>query len=125
MSTLSSVIDIVTGIAGCALIFSGLRGIINPAGMARTFGVVKVTRDMTVFYPGLAGRNLGMGIAVWWLKILGERRSLGVLVCCLLCNGFSDTYLLLTHHADVDNVPLHVFNTCVGAVVGPLLLSGY
>jgi hypothetical protein len=117
-------LDIITGVIGTALMGSGLYGIVQPLSMARAFGLVQPTPEAVIFYPGLAGRNLAMGIAVWWLKYLNQRRALGVLIICLLCNGASDTYLLLKHWGEVDTVGLHLFNMCVVAVVGPTLLWG-
>lgn len=117
-------LDIITSVIGTALTGSGLYGIFWPLSMARIFGVVNPTPEMVVFYPGLAGRNLAMGVAVWWLKYLDQRKALGVLIICLLFNGSSDTYILLKHWGEVDTVGLHLFNMCVAAVVGPTLLMG-
>ena len=117
-------LSIVTAIIGCALVGSGLYGILRPAAMARAFGVVDVTPNMAVFYPGVGGRNLSAGLAVWAFKLAGERRALGLLLLCWMCTGLADTYLLLIHWAEVDTFWLHVFNTCVLAVVAPSLIWG-
>lgn len=118
---LRSGIDYVTAFIGTALLGSGLYGLVSPANMARIFGVVNVTRDMTVFYPGVGGRNFAAGLAVWWMTLAGQRKALGMFLTCWMCVGFADTYLLLVHYDEVDTVWLHVFNTCVLAVLGPTL----
>lgn len=119
---MSPALNIATAIIGCLLIGSGLYGVLAPAKMARQFGVVNVTREMAVFYPGIGGRNIGAGLAVWWMKIAGHHQALGIFLICWMCTGLADTYLLLIHYESVDTVWLHVFNTGVLAVVGPSLL---
>lgn len=119
-----SVCDSITAVAGTALIGSGLYGLISPAGMARRFGVVNVTKDMTVFYPGIGGRNLGAGLFVWWAKYNNQPKALGAFLLCIICNGLADTYLLLKHDGEVDTVWLHVFNIGVAAATGISLLRG-
>lgn len=113
----------ITGIIGTALIGSGLHGVFNPAHMARVFGVVDVTRDMTVFYPGVGGRNFAAGLAVWTLLLNRQYRSIGMLLLCWMWVGIVDTYLLLIHYEEVDTVWLHVFNTFLIATVGLQLLK--
>lgn len=118
-----SICNIITSIGGCALIGSGLYGVISPANMARQFGVIDVSRDMTVFYPGIGGRNLTAGLFVWWMKLTDQPKPLGAFLVCLMCTGTADTYLLLKHWEAVDQVWIHVFNTCVAGVVGSSLLQ--
>lgn len=103
---------------------SGLYGLISPAGMARQFGVVNVSKDMTVFYPGIGGRNLGAGIFVWWMKLTNQRKPLGAFLLCIIFNGLADTYPLLKHDGEVDTVWLHVFNIAVAGLTGSSLLLG-
>lgn len=117
-------LKVIAGIIGIALIGSGLHGVFNPSHMARVFGVIDVSRDMTVFYPGIGGRNLSAGLAVWTMLLYGQYRAMGMFLLCWMCTGLADTYLLLIHYGEVDTVWLHVFNTCVLAVVAPKLLKG-
>jgi hypothetical protein len=123
-----SPLDFVLLIVGTALAGSGLYGVVSPAEMAREFGVINVTREMAVFYPGIGGRNLSLGLAVWWLTLVGGMRqrqyrwAMGVFLTCWICTGLADTYLLLIHYEEVDKVWLHIFNTCVLAVLSPILL---
>ena len=117
-----SICTIITAILGCALIGSGLYGIISPTTMARQFGVVDITKDMTVFYPGIGGRNLTAGLFVWTMKLTNQPKPLGAFLICLICTGITDTYLLSNHWAPVDPVWGHVFITCVAGVVGHSLL---
>ncbi|KAL2204421.1 hypothetical protein CC79DRAFT_1372427 [Sarocladium strictum] len=122
--TLGIPLDIVTAVIGTALCGSGLYGVLQPLSMARAFGLVDPTPESVIFYPGLAGRNLATGVAIWWLKYLDQRRALGVLIICLLFNGSSDTYLLLKHWGEIDSVALHLFNMCVAGSTGAVLLWG-
>lgn len=125
MPFIKTAVDIFTSLAGVGLIGSGLRGVFAPAAMARTFGLVNVTPESVIFYPGLAGRNVAMGVALWWYKIQGMRRAMGVLTLCAALNGVSDVFVLLTHDGEVDNVPIHVFNLSALIAMGTLLLNGY
>jgi hypothetical protein len=89
---------------------------------ARTlFGVPNATQDTVTFYPGLAGRNVAAGLALLTLLMMGQTRAAGVVVTCLLCNGASDCYVLAMREGS-EKMGIHVFNMCVGAVVGPGLL---
>lgn len=118
-----SICNIITAIAGTALIGSGLYGVVSPANMARQFGVIDVTKDMTVFYPGVGGRNFTAGLFVWWMKLTNQPKPLGAFLVCLMCTGIADTYLLLKHTEPVDTIGLHVFNIVVAGVVGSSLLN--
>ena len=90
--------------------------------MARTFGIVEVTEEMSVLVPGLGGRTLSAGLAVWCLKLAGQHRALGLFLLCWVCAGVADTYVLLSHYEAVDQVWVHVFNTCTLAMTGIALL---
>ncbi|PVH99934.1 hypothetical protein DM02DRAFT_728880 [Periconia macrospinosa] len=103
-------LDIATAAIGIALIGSGLYGVFYPANMARVFGVIDVSRDMAVFYPGIGGRNFSAGLAVWAFKYTGQLKALGIFLLCWIWVGVADTYLLLIHYDEVDTVWLHVFN---------------
>lgn len=116
-------LDTITAFIGTMLIGSGLYGVLYPSDMARVFGVVHVNRDMAVFYPGVGGRNLSAGLAVWWMTLAGQRKAMGMFLLCWICTGLADTYLLLIHYAEVDTVWLHVFNTLVLAIVSRMLLK--
>lgn len=118
-----STCNVITAIAGCALIGSGLYGIISPTNMARQFGVIDVSKEMTVFYPGIGGRNLTAGLFVWWMKLTNQPKPLGAFLTCLMCTGIADTYLLLKHWEPVDTSWFHIFNTVVAGVVGTSLLQ--
>ncbi|CAH0039009.1 unnamed protein product [Clonostachys rhizophaga] len=117
-------LDIITGAIGTLLVGSGLYGVVSPAKMGRAFGVIDVTRDMAVFYPGIGGRNISAGLAVWAMTFTGQRRALGTFLICWMCTGIADTYVLLTHWKPVDTVWLHVFNTFALGLVGTTLLEG-
>ncbi|CAI6235945.1 unnamed protein product [Periconia digitata] len=120
----SKTLDIITAIFGIALLGSGAYGVLYPAEMARIFGVIDVTRDMTVFYPGIGGRNFSAGLAVWALKLTRQRKALGIFLTCWICTGLADTYLLLIHYEAVDTVWLHCFNICMIGIVAPQLIMG-
>lgn len=115
-------LDITTAVIGLMLLGSGLYGLLNPSNMARGFGIVSVTREMLVFYPGLAGRNLCAGITVWAFKFAGQRRALGIFLMCWSLVAYVDIYLLLQHYEPVDSVGGHVFGICLFTVVGALLV---
>ncbi|GJC77576.1 hypothetical protein ColLi_00414 [Colletotrichum liriopes] len=115
-------VDIVTAIIGSAMIGTGLYGILSPADMARFFGIVDVTPDMAFPFTAIGGRNLSAGLGIWGLKLANQRRALGIVLLSWTCAGFADTYLLLSHWAAVDQVRVHVFNTCVLAFAAAALL---
>lgn len=48
--------------------------------MARNFGVIEMTKDVTVSYPGIGGRNLAAGLAVRSLSLMEQRKALGTLL---------------------------------------------
>ncbi|KAK7403367.1 hypothetical protein QQX98_010888 [Neonectria punicea] len=120
-----NILDLATAAIGTLLAGSGLYGIFAPANMARTYGIVNVNRDMAIFFTGIGGRNLGAGLAVLALTAARQRKALGMFLSCWVVAGIVDTYLLLTHDDVVDQIGVHVFNTCVLALVGPSLLLGY
>lgn len=76
-----------------------------------------------MFYPGLAGRNLGSGLAVLTFSLGNRRFATGVLLLCLMCNGFADTYICLTAPPPVTNLWIHVMNTIILLVVGTGLVG--
>ena len=71
----------------------------------------------------MAGRNLGFGLAVGIFTYWRDERAVGTLVLCLLCNGLSDTYIMLIEKGPVKNTWLHIVNTAVVSVVGSGLLG--
>ena len=117
-------LDVITGVVGILLLGSGIYGILYPTDMARIFGIISVTREMAVFYPGLGGRNVSAGLTVWALKYTRQRRALGIFILCWTFVGYADTYLLLIHPEPVDMVWGHVFNIGWLTVVAILLIRG-
>lgn len=87
------------------------------------FGILQAGENETWFYPGLAGRNLGAGLAVLTFAFRKDRTATGTLLLCLMCNGFADTYICLTSPPPVINTWIHVMNTGILAVVGSGLLG--
>lgn len=124
MMSVRSILNTVIPVIGTALVGSGLYGVFSPEKMGRAFGVIDVTKDMTVFYPGIGGRNLAAGLAVWSLFMTGQRKALGTLLLCWDVVGVVDTYLLLIHDRPVDTIGLHVFNTFLLLLVAPALIRG-
>ena len=89
--------------------------------VAHVFAVLSSTRVSTTFYPAVGGRNLGAGLAVLAFSCLREHRALGVLLLCLMCDGFVDTWIVLREERlrrPVAWIRLHVMNTGVMAVFG-------
>lgn len=114
----------IVAVIGTALIGSGLYGVFSPNNMARVFGIIDVTRDMTVFYPGLGVRNFSAGLAVWSLFLGGQRKAVGTLLLCWDVVGVVDTWILLNHDRPVDTIGVHVFNTILLLSVGTALVRG-
>lgn len=87
------------------------------------FGIPSAGPKETTYYRPMAGRNLGMGIAVGLFTYWRDERALGTMVLCLLCNGLSDTYILLIEKTKTQNTWIHVMNIGIGSVVGSGLLG--
>lgn len=87
------------------------------------FGIPNPGDRGTTYYRPMAGRNLGMGIAVGMFTYWRDERALGTMILCLLCNGFSDTYILLVEKSPTQNTWIHVMNCGIGLVVGSGLLG--
>lgn len=117
-------LDVATSIIGLALLGSGFYGVFYPLEMARIFGIISVSREMVVFYPGIGGRNVSAGLTVWAFKFMRLRRALGVFLLCWTVVGYADTYLMLVHYGEVELVWLHVFNICLLTVVAGFLIGG-
>ena len=116
-----TILSFLSTIVGILLMGSGLLGFFNPGRMARTFGLVNVSPDMTVSFPGIGGRNFAAGLIVCCLGLAGERKALGIFLSCWTTAGVADTIMLLRHYGEVDRVGIHIFNTCVLAIVGSAL----
>ena len=64
-----------------------------------------------------------MGIAVSLFTYWRDERALGTIILCLLCNGFSDTYILLKSKDPVHSTWIHVMNCGIALTVGSGLLG--
>ena len=98
------ILSFLSAIIGMLLIGSGLLGFFNPSRMARTFGIVNVTPEMTVSFPGIGGRNFAAGLIICSLGLAGERRALGIFLSGWTTAGVADTIMLLRHYGEVDQV---------------------
>jgi len=94
---------------------------ISYPSVSHIFGIINAGKEEIVFYPGIGGRNLSVGLAVLALTRLNQRKALGVLLMCWMCTGFADTYICLTE-PNVVNTWIHVMNTGILAVVSSKLL---
>jgi hypothetical protein len=117
-------VNLVALFLGTAILGSGVHGVLSPFEASRTFGIVNVTKDMSPFFAGLAGRNVGGGLAIWSLFLTGHRKALGILLLSWSVVGWSDIYLLLNHDGPVESIGRHVFGTALLLLVGPALIMG-
>ncbi|KAK4687797.1 hypothetical protein P7C73_g2321, partial [Tremellales sp. Uapishka_1] len=115
-------VDAAVTTIGLALVGSGTYGVLYPLKSAHGFGIVNAKLPETLFYPGLAGRNLSVGLAVLALTSMRDRKALGTVLLCWMCTGFADTYICLTE-PDVVNTWIHVMNTGILAVTGSHLVG--
>ncbi|KAK3382211.1 hypothetical protein B0T24DRAFT_3689 [Lasiosphaeria ovina] len=107
---------------GSALIYTGVWGtFVNPLSLAKFFGLPTATRENVVLFPSSTGRNLGAGIFVWILTLLGERRTLGIFLLCWSWAGIADTKILYEHPRGQDKW-MHVRNILILWTLGPLLI---
>lgn len=90
--------------------------------MARFFGFPAATKPELVFVPAMSGRNLGVGIFIWILTILGERWVLGVFLLCWTWAGIADTKILYDHPLG-ESKGMHIRNIFILSVLGPLLIK--
>jgi hypothetical protein len=67
------------------------------------------------------GRNLGAGIFVWIMTLLGERKVLGVFLLCWMWAGFADTKVLF-QHPQGEKHGVHIQNTVFLLILGSLLI---
>jgi hypothetical protein len=92
--------------------------------VAPIFGIPHPTSDEVVFYPGLAGRNFAVGLAVLFIGLNGHRKALGILLMCWSFVGLADTYVLVAH-PEGNNHALHLFNVAWVSMTGlGLVVSG-
>lgn len=89
--------------------------------VAKFFGLPTATAENVVLFPSATGRNLGAGIFVWALTLLGERRALGIFLLCWTWAGIADTKILCEHpHGQSQG--MHIRNILILLVLGPLLI---
>ncbi|KAH8597602.1 hypothetical protein B0O99DRAFT_739604 [Bisporella sp. PMI_857] len=118
----SYALDAATLTIGSALIYSGVLGtFINPLALARFFGFPKATDEMVILFPSATGRNLGAGIFVWLMTLLGERKALGIFLLCWTWAGIADTKLLYENGG--QDQFMHMRNIAILTVLGPLLIK--
>ncbi|KAL4867589.1 hypothetical protein BDV12DRAFT_198010 [Aspergillus spectabilis] len=123
VSYYSYFLDAATAIIGSLLIYSGVLGtFIDPLRLAKFFGLPTATSENVVLFPSATGRNLGAGIFVWILTLLGERKALGIFLLCWTWAGIADTKILFEHpHGQSQG--MHIRNIFILLVLGPLLIQ--
>ncbi|KAL2169146.1 hypothetical protein VTG60DRAFT_6386 [Thermothelomyces hinnuleus] len=121
-STIQYILDGVSVTVATLLIYTGVRCLQNPLSLAKTFGLPTATREEVVFFQSSTGRNIGAGLFIYIMTYLKERRLLGIFFLCWSTAGMADTKLLLEHPRGTK-VLMHVRNTCVLLVLGPLLIK--
>ncbi|KAK8045574.1 hypothetical protein PG993_005598 [Apiospora rasikravindrae] len=116
-------LDAACMIVGSLLIFSGSFGtFINTPKMADVYGLGSATSETWVLMPAATGRNLGAGIFVWTMLLLGERKSLGVFFLCWTWAGIADTKVLFDHPKGTK-LGVHIRNIVILIVLGALLIG--
>ncbi|WWC86573.1 uncharacterized protein L201_001450 [Kwoniella dendrophila CBS 6074] len=123
MSSFKPAIQSFVPVIGLALVGSGTYGIIKPLHMAHIFGITAAGKSETVFYPGLAVRNLSAGLAVLSLWNQKQYKSLGSFLLCWILVGLVDTNICLTNGPNVKSTWIHVMNTGILSVVSTGLLD--
>ncbi|KAK7942451.1 uncharacterized protein PG986_011564 [Apiospora aurea] len=117
-------------IVGSLLIFSGVLGtfisvpkllFIDVLEVADIYGLGTAHPETWVLMPAAAGRNLGAGIFVWTMSLLGERRSLGIFLLCWTWAGIADTKVLYDHPKGTK-LGVHARNIVILTILGPLLI---
>ncbi|WWC59806.1 uncharacterized protein I303_102368 [Kwoniella dejecticola CBS 10117] len=122
MSSFKPAIKSFIPVIGLALVGSGTYGIIKPLNMAHIFGILNAGQPEVLFYPGLAGRNLAAGLAVFALNYQRQYKALGTFLFCWMTVGVVDTGICLTN-PNVVNTWLHIMNIGILAVVSSGLLD--
>ncbi|KAF7162472.1 hypothetical protein CNMCM5623_007763 [Aspergillus felis] len=122
MSAVHYLLDGVSVTIATLLIYTGIRCFQNPLSLAKTFGLPTATADEVVFFQSSTGRNIGAGLFIYVMTYLQERRLLGIFFLCWSTAGMSDTKLLLEHPRG-QKIGMHIRNTCVLLVLGPLLIK--
>ncbi|KAK3074569.1 hypothetical protein LTR53_002923 [Teratosphaeriaceae sp. CCFEE 6253] len=115
--------DYVVRFIATALTASGAYGLINPLEMNKLFGVPNATVETARMYPGIGGRNLAAGIAVFALSFADERRAVGILLMAWgIVVGPSDTSICLkTKQKRADRL----INTVVVTTTGCLATQDF
>lgn len=89
---------------------------------AHFFGLPTATSENVVLFPSATGRNLGAGIFVCILTLLGERRVLGIFLLCWTWAGIADAKIIY-EHPDGRDLGMHIRAIIIFLVLGPLLLQ--
>ncbi|KAK6858837.1 hypothetical protein PG995_004690 [Apiospora arundinis] len=109
-------------IVGSLLIYSGVLGtFVSIPKLADIYGLGSATRETWVLMPAATGRNLGAGIFVWILTLLGERKTLGIFLLCWTWAGIADTKVLYEHPKG-ENLGIHIRNIVILSILGPLMI---
>ncbi|KAK8058045.1 hypothetical protein PG994_008493 [Apiospora phragmitis] len=89
------------------------------------FGLGSATPEASILMPAATGRNLGAGMFVWIMVLLGEHKSLGAFFLCWTWTGIAD-FKVLYGHPKAEKRMLGV-NVCYTAALGVLgaFLIGY
>ncbi|KAL4987321.1 hypothetical protein BDW68DRAFT_177925 [Aspergillus falconensis] len=122
MSYLSYFLDAATCAIGSLLLYSGVKGtFIDPLAWAKGFGLPSATPENVVLFPSATGRNLGAGCFVWSMILLREKKMLGIFLICWSWAGIADTKVLLAHPQGT-NKGIHIRNTVILLILGPILI---
>ena len=89
--------------------------------VAKYYGVPTANASNIIFFPAATGRNIGAGINVLLLTLLGERKALGIFCLCWTWAGIADTKVL-NDHPDGRDQAMHIRNIFGLLALGPLLI---
>jgi hypothetical protein len=139
MSNIPFVAECIGDVMGVALIGMGIHSHIDPVyGQpetrtilrylplmscigARDFGFLDVTKQNSVCFPVVCGRNITLGLTVLMLSWQGKRRAMGTVFIGAIAAGISDSWTCWRNNS--ARWRNHAVGTATTAVLGWCLLQ--
>ncbi|KAK7932509.1 hypothetical protein PG985_003221 [Apiospora marii] len=88
------------------------------------YGLGSATPETWVLMPAATGRNLGAGIFVWTMTLLGEQKDLGIFLLCWTWAGIADMKVLYNHpKGEEADIGVNIRLIGILGVLGALLIG--
>ncbi|KAH8823505.1 hypothetical protein DL96DRAFT_1559345 [Flagelloscypha sp. PMI_526] len=114
-----TLLDAISRLLGCVLIFSCVMFNIYPVGAARSFGITDADARTAMFMPALAARNGAFGVLVLSLSLTGQKRAIGMLWLAAIIPAVIDMRTCLSHG---EKWQQHAISAVLFSILGSSML---